>query len=75
MAIWVDCTCSLLGQLFTLVLRLKSLVASVTHLKSCHVIVRNRLSLSMGLRDVAAGANPSLVHLKSNIIILTYQHS
>ena len=28
---------------------------------SCHVIVRNRLSLSMGSRGVAAGANPSLV--------------
>ena len=27
----------------------------------CHVIVRNRLSLSMGSRGVAAGANPSLV--------------
>ena len=27
----------------------------------CHVIVRNRLSLSTGLRGVAAGANPSLV--------------
>ena len=28
---------------------------------SCRVIVRNRLSLSMGSRGVAAGANPSLV--------------
>ena len=28
---------------------------------SCHVIVRNCLSLSMGSRDVAAVANPSLV--------------
>ena len=28
---------------------------------SCHVIVRNRLSLSMGSRGVAAGANPSFV--------------
>ena len=28
---------------------------------SCHVIVRNCLSLSMGSRGVAAGANPSLV--------------
>ena len=28
---------------------------------SCHVIIRNRLSLSMGSRGVAAGANPSLV--------------
>ena len=27
----------------------------------CHVIVRNRSSLSMGSRGVAAGANPSLV--------------
>ena len=28
---------------------------------SCHVIVHDRLSLSMGSRGVAAGANPSLV--------------
>ena len=28
---------------------------------SCYVIVHNRLSLSMGSQDVAAGANPSLV--------------
>ena len=28
---------------------------------SCHVIIRNRLSLSMGSWDVVAGANPSLV--------------
>ena len=28
---------------------------------SCHVIIRNRLSLSKGSRGVAAGANPSLV--------------
>ena len=28
---------------------------------SCHVIIRNRLSFSMGSRDVVAGANPSLV--------------
>ena len=28
---------------------------------SCHAIVRNRLSLSMGSRGVAAGANPSFV--------------
>ena len=28
---------------------------------SCHVIVRNHLSLSMGSWSVAAGANPSLV--------------
>ena len=27
----------------------------------CHVIIRNHLSLSMGSRGVAAGANPSLV--------------
>ena len=28
---------------------------------SCYVIVRNRLSLSMGSQNVAAGVNPSLV--------------
>ena len=28
---------------------------------SCHVIVRNSLSLSMGSRGVATGANPSFV--------------
>ena len=28
---------------------------------SCHVIVRNRLSHSMGSRSVAAGANPSFI--------------
>ena len=33
----------------------------ITSLKSCHVIVRNRLSLSMESWVVAAGANPSLV--------------
>ena len=31
------------------------------YIRSCHVIIRNRLSLSMGSRGVAAGANPSLV--------------
>ena len=31
------------------------------HVMSCHVIVRNRLSLSIGSRGVAAGANPSFV--------------
>ena len=34
---------------------------NVLYLMSCHVIIRNRLSLSMGSWDVAAGANPSLV--------------
>ena len=32
---------------------------------SCHVIVRNRLSLSMGSRVVAAGANHSLKYMNS----------
>ena len=34
---------------------------SLVALQPCHVIVRNRSSLSMGSRRVAAGANPSLV--------------
>ena len=39
----------------------KNLYITVIVKWSCHVIVRNRLSLSMGLQGVAAGANPSLV--------------
>ena len=41
------------------------------HVMSCHVIVRNRLSLSMGSRDVAAGANPSLVSAPAHHRALT----
>ena len=34
---------------------------NTVYVMSCHVIVRNRLSLSMGLRSVAAGASPSFI--------------
>ena len=46
-------------QMLTL-LFLCVLLVTVGWLMSCHVIVRNHLSLSMGSRGVAAGANPSL---------------